>query len=60
LRRHYETLHKDKFGVLEGRLRENKWKNLKFDLQWQQNILTVATKKWSSSSSKLYYITNNR
>jgi hypothetical protein len=24
LRRHYETLHKDKFGVLEGRLRENK------------------------------------
>jgi hypothetical protein len=44
LRRHYETLHKDKFGVLEGMLRENKLKNLKCDLQRQQNILTVATK----------------
>jgi hypothetical protein len=41
---HYETLHKDKFGVLEGRLRENKLKNLKCDLQWQQNISTIATK----------------
>jgi hypothetical protein len=44
LRRHYETLHKDKFGVLEGRLRENKLKNLKCDLQRQQNIFTVGTK----------------
>jgi hypothetical protein len=44
LRHHYETLHKDKFGVLEGRIRENKLKNLKCDLQWQQNIFTVATK----------------
>jgi hypothetical protein len=44
LRRHYETLHKDKFGVLEVKLREDKLKNLKYDLQWQQNILNVATK----------------
>jgi hypothetical protein len=44
LRRHYETLHKDKFGVLEGKLREDKLKNLKSDLQRQQNIFTVATK----------------
>jgi hypothetical protein len=44
LLRHYETLHKDKFGVLEGRLRENKLKNLKCDLQRQQNVFTVATK----------------
>jgi hypothetical protein len=28
LHRHYETLHKDKFGVLEGKLREDKLKNL--------------------------------
>jgi S-adenosylmethionine hydrolase len=41
---HYKTLHKDKFGVLEGRLRENKLKNVKCDLQRQQNILTVVTK----------------
>jgi hypothetical protein len=44
LRRHYETLRKDKFVVLEGMLRENKLKNIKCDLQWQQNIFTVATK----------------
>jgi hypothetical protein len=44
LRRHYETLHKDKFGVLEGKLREAKLKNLKSDLQRQQNIFNVATK----------------
>jgi hypothetical protein len=37
-------LHKDKFGVLKGRLRENKFKNLKCNLQLQQNIFTVATK----------------
>jgi hypothetical protein len=43
-RRHYETLHKDKFCVLEGKLREDKLKNLKSDLQRQQNIFTVATK----------------
>jgi hypothetical protein len=35
LRQHFETLHKDKFGVLEGRLTENKLKNLKWDLQRQ-------------------------
>jgi hypothetical protein len=29
---HYETLHKDKFGVLEGKLREDTLKNLKCDL----------------------------
>jgi hypothetical protein len=45
LRRHYETLHKDKFVVLEGMLRENKLKNIKCDLQRQQNIFTVATKQ---------------
>jgi hypothetical protein len=44
LRRHYETLHKDKFGVLAGKLREDKLKNLKSDLQRQQNIFTVSTK----------------
>jgi hypothetical protein len=44
LRRHYETLHKDKFGVLEGKLREDKLKNLKSDLKRQQNMFTVATK----------------
>jgi hypothetical protein len=44
LRRHYETLHKDTFGVLEGKLRENKLQKLKCDLQ-QQNIFTFATKQ---------------
>jgi hypothetical protein len=44
LRRHYKTLHKDKFGVLEGELREDKLKNFKSDLKRQQNIFTVATK----------------
>jgi hypothetical protein len=44
LRRHYETLHKEMFGVLEVRLRENKLKNLKSDLQRQQNIFTVTAK----------------
>jgi phosphopantetheinyl transferase (holo-ACP synthase) len=44
LRRHYEALHKDKFGVLEGKLGEHKLKNLKSDLQRQQNIFTVSTK----------------
>jgi phosphopantetheinyl transferase (holo-ACP synthase) len=44
LHRHHENLHKDKFGVLEGSLRENKLKNLKCDLQRQQNMFTVATK----------------
>jgi hypothetical protein len=44
LRRHYETLHKHKFGILEGKLRQGKLKNLKSDLQRQQNIFTVATK----------------
>jgi hypothetical protein len=44
LRRHYETLHKDTFGVLEGKLREDNLKNLKSDMKRQQNIFTVATK----------------
>jgi hypothetical protein len=44
LRRHYETLHKDKFGVPEEKLREDKLNNLKSDLQRQQNTFTVATK----------------
>jgi hypothetical protein len=42
LHRHYETLHKDKFGVLEGGLRDNTLKNLKCNLQRQQNIFTLA------------------
>jgi hypothetical protein len=32
------------FGVLEGKLREDKLKNLKYDLQRQENIFYVATK----------------
>jgi hypothetical protein len=44
LRRHSETLHKNKFGVLELKLREDKLRNLKSDLQRQQNIFTAATK----------------
>jgi hypothetical protein len=44
LRRHYETLHNDAFGVLKGKLREDKLNDLKSDLQWQQNIFTVTTK----------------
>jgi hypothetical protein len=44
LRRHYETIHKDKFGVLEGKLREDKLKNLKSYLKRQLNIFTVPTK----------------
>jgi hypothetical protein len=31
------------FGVLEEKLREGKLKNLRYDLQWQQNVFTVAT-----------------
>ena len=43
--RHYnKTLRKDKFGVLEGKLREDKPKELKCYLHWQQNVHTVATK----------------
>jgi hypothetical protein len=38
MRSHYETLYKDKFGVLEGKLREDTLKNLKCDLQRLQNI----------------------
>lgn len=40
----YETWHKDKYGVIEAKLREDKLKNLKSNLQWQQNRFTVATK----------------
>jgi hypothetical protein len=43
-RRHYGSLYKDNFGVLEGRLKEDKSKNLKCDLQQRQNVFTVATK----------------
>ena len=39
----YETLRKHKFDVLEVKLREDKLKKLKCDLQWQQNMLTVTT-----------------
>jgi hypothetical protein len=41
---HYETLHRDKFGVLELKLREDKLQNLSYYLQWQQNVFAVATK----------------
>jgi hypothetical protein len=37
-------LHKDKFGVLQVKLREDKLQNLKAHLQLQQNIFTAATK----------------
>jgi hypothetical protein len=58
LRRYYETLHKDKFCVLEGRLRENKLKNLKCDLQRQQHIFTVATET-NEAAFQASIITNN-
>jgi len=35
----YETMHKEKFNNLE-----DKFNILKLDLQWQQNIFTVAKK----------------
>jgi hypothetical protein len=41
---HYETLHKDRFGVLQGKLRKDELKKLKCDLQQKQNIFTIATK----------------
>ncbi|XP_017770200.1 PREDICTED: general transcription factor II-I repeat domain-containing protein 2-like [Nicrophorus vespilloides] len=44
LRRHYEAFHRDKYDVFEGKLREEKLKKLKLDMQRQQNIFTVATK----------------
>jgi hypothetical protein len=45
LRRHYETLSKDKYGVLEGRLRENKLKNIKCDLQGSGTYLLLPLKQ---------------
>jgi hypothetical protein len=41
LRRHYATLHKDKFGAQEVKLREDKLQKLKSDLQRQQNNLLL-------------------
>jgi hypothetical protein len=38
LRRHYGILNKHHFGILEVKQREDKLKNLKPYLQWQQNI----------------------
>jgi hypothetical protein len=55
-RRHYETLHKDKFGVLEGKLREDKLKNLKSDLQRQKNIFNAATKSNEAAVHSSFYI----
>jgi hypothetical protein len=43
-RHHYEILHKDKFGVLEVKLMEDKLRNIKTHLHLQQNIFTAATK----------------
>jgi hypothetical protein len=39
-----EILQKDKSGVLQVKLREDKLQNLKAHLQLQQNIFTAATK----------------
>jgi hypothetical protein len=40
---HYETLHKDKFGVLVGKPGEGKLKKLECYLQKHRNIFTLAT-----------------
>jgi hypothetical protein len=60
LRHHYETLHKDKFGVLEVKLKEDKLKNLKSDLQRQQDIFTVVKSNEAAvhAACKLCYFTN--
>jgi hypothetical protein len=54
--RHYETLHKGNFGILEGRLREDKSKNIRCDMQWQQNVITVATKINEAAVQKSFVI----
>jgi hypothetical protein len=41
---HYAILHEDKFGVLEGKVKEDKLKNHKCGFQLQQNVFTVANK----------------
>jgi hypothetical protein len=47
----YKTLHKDKFGVLKVKLKGNKLKDLKSDLQQKQNTFTVATEAKVPASS---------
>jgi hypothetical protein len=37
-------LHKEKFGHVEGKLKENKFNVLKSDLQRQQKVFTIASK----------------
>jgi hypothetical protein len=40
---HYETIHKGNFGHFEGKLREDKFKLLKLDLQ-QHDVFTAHNK----------------
>jgi hypothetical protein len=44
LRRQYETMHKEKLGHLEGKLRKDKFNVSKSYLQRQQNVFTVTNK----------------
>jgi predicted dithiol-disulfide oxidoreductase (DUF899 family) len=44
LHHQHKTLHQDNSGVLVRKLREDKLKTLKCDLQWQLDIFTVTTK----------------
>jgi len=53
------NLTEHKFGVLKGKLREDKWKNLKCNILWQQTVFSLANKKWSRSWNKFYHIRNN-
>lgn len=41
LRRHHRTLHKNKFDILEVKLRDDKLQELESDLQGQQNSLLL-------------------
>jgi hypothetical protein len=49
---HCETVHKEKFHHLEGKLMEDKFIVLKSNLQWQQNIFSIANK----SSEAMVYV----
>jgi hypothetical protein len=44
LLRHRETIHKEKFGHLVGKPREDEFIVLKYDLERYTNIFTVANK----------------
>jgi hypothetical protein len=45
LRHNYGTLYKHEVGILKGKLRGANLKTLKCEMQRQQNIITLATKK---------------